>query len=120
MVTIAGLALSVVAVAAQVDADCRVVLPRKRVAGALQGLRPWRIVAAVARPRKLAPWVETSWRMVRKAPVRVGKQNTLGGCHYEHNDRSRGDPAVVFVAEDFAACLKAMFALIGLEPSAAG
>ena len=50
MVTIAGLALSVVAVAAQVDADCRVVLPRKRVAGALRGLRPWRMVAAVVCP----------------------------------------------------------------------
>ena len=51
-VTTAGATLSLVIVADHVEAVRRVVLPGRKVAGAIQGLRPWRMVAAVARPRR--------------------------------------------------------------------
>ena len=50
--TTVGTALSLVSVADHVDAVRCVVLPGRKVAGAIQGLRPWRMVAAVARPRR--------------------------------------------------------------------
>ena len=50
--TTAGTALSLVSVTDQAELDRRVVLPGRKVAGAIQGLRPWRMVAAVARPRR--------------------------------------------------------------------
>jgi hypothetical protein len=51
-VTTAGATLSLVIVADHVEAVRRVVLPGRKVAGAIQGLRPWRMVAAVARPMR--------------------------------------------------------------------